>query len=161
MRIEKWQGAPFLYGPIYRPKQKTKWLKCPWGLIEWKWQSKGSRVRRSPSHRPVHLLLDSDATSAMVPRAPPAVTPPPVLRPDWETLVQLASMWSRSLDLDTCPALTSLHRFCGSTDKPKPAWFWGPNQETVTVILRPKSPNRSCQFWCPNRETLHHLGFEA
>jgi hypothetical protein len=46
------------------------------------------------------------------------------------------------------------------------------NQETVAVILRPKPRNRrgdfeaqitnpSCRFWCPNRETLHHLGFEA
>jgi hypothetical protein len=29
------------------------------------------------------------------------------------------------------------------------------------VILRHKSLNQSCQFWGPNRETLHHLGFEA
>jgi hypothetical protein len=53
------------------------------------------------------------------------------------------------------------HQFCDSTDKPKPDWFWDPNQETVTVILRLKSPNRSCRFWGPNRETLYHLGFEA
>jgi hypothetical protein len=97
----------------------------------------------------------------MVPRAPPIVVPPPVFRPDWETLARLASTPSKPLDLDVCPAPTSLSRFCGVTDKPKPAWFWGSNQETIAVILRPKSPNQSCQFWGPNRETLHHLGFEA
>jgi hypothetical protein len=97
----------------------------------------------------------------MVPRAPPVVAPPLVFRPDWKTLARLASTPSKPLDLDVCPALTSLRRFCGATDKPKPAWFWDPNQETVAVILRPKSPNQSCRFWDPNRETLHHLGFEA
>jgi hypothetical protein len=29
------------------------------------------------------------------------------------------------------------------------------------MILRPKSLNRSCRFWGPNRETIHHLGFET
>jgi hypothetical protein len=29
------------------------------------------------------------------------------------------------------------------------------------VILRPKSPNRSCRLWGSNSETLNHLGFEA
>jgi hypothetical protein len=53
------------------------------------------------------------------------------------------------------------HQFCGATDKPNPAWFWGTNQETVAVILRPKSPNRSYRFWGPNWDTLHHLGFKA
>jgi hypothetical protein len=50
--------------------------------------------------------------------------------------------------------------FCGANDKPKPTWFWGPNQETVIVILRPKLPNRSCRFWGPNREN-RATGFEA
>jgi hypothetical protein len=58
-------------------------------------------------------------------------------------------------------AIPSSHRFCGAIDKLKPAWFWGPNQESIAVILMPKSPNRSYQFWGPNREILHHLGFEA
>jgi hypothetical protein len=97
----------------------------------------------------------------MVLRAPSAIAHPPVLRPDRETLAQLASVWSKPLDLDMCPMPTSLRQFCCATDKPKPAWFWGTNQETVAVILRPKSPNCSCWFWGSNRETLHHLGFEA
>jgi hypothetical protein len=48
---------------------------------------------------------------------------------------------------------SSFRRFCGTTEKPKPAWFWGPNQGTVPVILRPKSANHSCWFWGPNWET--------
>jgi hypothetical protein len=67
---------------------------------------------------------------------------------------------SNPLDLDACPAPTSLRRFCGTTDKLKPAWFWVPNQETVAVILRHKSTNRSHLFWGPNRETVT-AGFEA
>jgi hypothetical protein len=66
-------------------------------------------------------------------------------------------MRNKSLDLDLCPtASSSSYRFCGIIDKPSSTWFWGPNKETVAVILRPKSPNRSCRFWGPNRETLHH-----
>jgi hypothetical protein len=59
-----------------------------------------------------------------------------------------------------CPTSTSLRRFCGATDKPKSAWFWGTNQEIVTVILSPKSPNHSRRFWGLNRETIT-AGFEA
>jgi hypothetical protein len=97
----------------------------------------------------------------MVPRAPPVITPPPVFRPDCETLFRLASTPSKPLDLDACPTLTSFHRFCGITDKQKPTWFSGPNQEIVVVILWPKSANQRCRFCGPSRETLHHLGFEA
>jgi hypothetical protein len=92
----------------------------------------------------------------MVPHAPPAVSPSPVLKPDWETLARLASRRSKPPDLDPCPMLSSLRGFCGTTDKPKPAWFSGPNQETVAVILRSNSPNWSCQFWGSNRETRSH-----
>jgi hypothetical protein len=69
-------------------------------------------------------------------------------------------MWSKLLDLDACSTPTSIRRFCAATDKPKPAWFWVINQETVAVILMPKSSNKSC--WClgPNQETAN-LGFEA
>jgi hypothetical protein len=75
------------------------------------------------SHRPVRLQLASNTTSAMVPRAPFIVVPPPVFMLDWETLIRLAFTLSKLLDLNTCPALTSLRRFYGATDKPKPAWF--------------------------------------
>jgi hypothetical protein len=43
-------------------------------------------------------------------------------------------------------AVFIIHRFCDVTDKPYPAWFYGPNQEIIAVILRPKSSNRSCRF---------------
>jgi hypothetical protein len=46
-----------------------------------------------------------------------------------------------------------LHRFCRATNKPKLAWFWGPNQETIAVILSPKSLKRTCRFWGPNQKT--------
>jgi hypothetical protein len=32
--------------------------------------------------------------------------------------------------------------FEAQADKPPPTWFRGPKQETVVVILKPKSPNR-------------------
>jgi hypothetical protein len=44
--------------------------------------------------------------------------------------------------------------FEAQPDKPPPTWFWDPNQKTVTVILRPKSPNRRPWFWGPNQETV-------
>jgi hypothetical protein len=97
----------------------------------------------------------------MVPHSPPAVTPPPVFRTDLETLDRLASMPSKLLDLNVCPTLTSLRQFCGATDKPKPAWFWGPNQETVAVILMPESPNQSCRLFEARLEKTVTTGFES
>jgi hypothetical protein len=91
----------------------------------------------------------------MMPRAPPAVAPPLVLRPDWETLAILASTWSKSLDLDMCPTLSH-----------SPVLWRNQQTETYLILkLKPrnhrgdfdtKSPNCSCQFWGPNWETLHH-----
>jgi hypothetical protein len=83
----------------------------------------------------------------MVPYAPAVVASSSVFRLDWKTLVRLAYTRSNALDLDTCPASTSLCRFCSATDKPKTAWFWGSNQETVTVVLRHKPGNRQSRFW--------------
>jgi hypothetical protein len=75
----------------------------------------------------------------MVPRAPSVIAPPPVLRQDWETLAWLASRRSKTLNLDACLVPYFLRRFCGATDKPKSAWFWGPNQETVAAqITKPE-----------------------
>jgi hypothetical protein len=81
----------------------------------------------------------------MVTRAPPAVAPPPVLRPDWKTLIRLASTRSKLLDLDACPTLSSssvsfmvqpINRsplgFDAHTKKPS-WWFWGPNHPTVAA----------------------------
>jgi hypothetical protein len=96
----------------------------------------------------------------MVSRALSVITSPPVLRPDWETLVWLAFRQSKLPDLDACLTSSSLRQFCDATEKPRPAWFWGPIQETVAVNLRPKSPNWSCRFWGPNQKT-RPSGFKA
>jgi hypothetical protein len=52
------------------------------------------------------------------------------------------------------------YRFCGAADKPSSAWFWGSNQKTVAVILRPKLSNWSCSFEAQT-EKLADLGFET
>jgi hypothetical protein len=36
MKLEKWQETPFIYGPTYRPKQKTKKTAMPYDLIQGK-----------------------------------------------------------------------------------------------------------------------------
>jgi hypothetical protein len=77
--------------------------------------------------------------------------PPAVFRPDWETLARLAFTSSKPLDLDACPASTSLRRFCGATNRSllgfeaqtkKPSW-WFEAQITKPelLVLRPKPRN--------------------
>jgi hypothetical protein len=61
-------------------------------------------------------------------------------------------MRTKLLDLDACPTPISLRQFCGATDKPKPAWFWGTNQETVAVILRPNHQTRAAGFEAQTRK---------
>jgi hypothetical protein len=56
-----------------------------------------------------------------------------------------------------CVSSQRLHLLIGfeaQTNKSPPTWFWGSNQETVMVILRPKSPNRQPWFWDPKQETF-------
>jgi hypothetical protein len=132
----------------------------------------GSRVWHSPSHRLIHLQLDPDAPSVMVPHAPPTVAPPPVLRPEWETLVWLASRRSKPLDLDTRhppsvgfvaqPTNQSPLGFEAQTKKLS-RWFWGPNHQTVAtgfeshtgkpepLVLRPNQEKPSPLVLRPNR----------
>jgi hypothetical protein len=93
----------------------------------------------------------------MVLRAPPTVMPPPVLMPVWETIVRLAFMRNKPLDLYSCPTSSPSHRFYSVTDKLYPVWFWDTNQETVVVILMLKSSNRCCQFWDPNQKICHRF----
>jgi hypothetical protein len=64
-----------------------------------------------------------------------------------------------------CRRMSSHHlhpniSFSAQTSKPRPTWFWGPNQEIVMMILWAQSPNHGCQFWGPNQET-RVSGFEA
>jgi hypothetical protein len=110
----------------------------------------------------------------MTPRAPLTVAPPPVLRPDWETLARLASRRNKPSDLDACPTPSSLRWFCGATDKPRN--HCGDFEAQITKpelpVLRPKPGNPCHQFWgqtgrnCRNwfwgqtREN-HPSGFEA
>jgi hypothetical protein len=124
----------------------------------------GRRVRRSPSHWLICLQLSLDVISVMMPRAPPVVTPPSVLWPDWKTLARLAYRWSNPPNLNVCSAPSFLSRFCGATDKPKSAWFWGQilrnrrgDFETQITkmqlsILRPKSKNLKPLILRSNRE---------
>jgi hypothetical protein len=56
-----------------------------------------------------------------------------------------------------CMSSHCLHPLIGfevQTHKHPPTWFWGPNQESVTMILSPKSPNQQPWFWGPNQETV-------
>jgi hypothetical protein len=56
--------------------------------------------------------------------------------------------------------LHALISFEAQTDKSPCNCFWGPNQETIVLIFRPKSPNGQPWFWGPNQETVA-TGFEA
>jgi hypothetical protein len=82
----------------------------------------------------------------MMPHAPSAIAPPPVLRQNWETLAQLASWWSKPPDVDMCSHTVFIrssvlrHKltnhltrgFEAQTKKP-PWWFCGPNHQTVAA----------------------------
>jgi hypothetical protein len=89
----------------------------------------------------------------MLPCAPPAVAHPPVLRSDWEALTRHASRWSKPSNLDACPASSSLHRFCGTTDKPKSRWFWGPNHQSISASFRAQT-EKSTGFEAKLEKTL-------
>jgi hypothetical protein len=100
----------------------------------------------------------------MVSRAPPAVAPPPVLRPDWKILAWLAFTRIRSLDLNVCP--TSSHPPVGFVAQPtdhnllsfeaqtkKPSlWFWGINHQTVATSFDAQTEKPEPPVLRPNRE---------
>jgi hypothetical protein len=103
----------------------------------------------------------------MVPRAPPAIASPPVLRSDWETLARLASTWSKLLNLDACPTPSHppvgfvaqptnriLLDFEAQTKKPS-RWFWGPNYQTVAPSFEAKLGNPPPPwFWGSTKKPL-------
>jgi hypothetical protein len=81
----------------------------------------------------------------MVSCAPSNITPPLVSRPDWKTLIRLASTRSKLQDLDACPTPShppvgfmaqpinrSLLGFEAQTKKIS-RWFWGPNHQIVAA----------------------------
>jgi hypothetical protein len=120
-----------------------------------------------------------------MPCVSPAVAPPPVLMPHWETLVILTSTLSNPLDLDAY--LMSLHPPVGfiaqltnrsllgfeSQTKEPSWWFWGSNHQTVAVSFEAQirrnrrhlfggqtGENRRHRFWGQTREN-RPSGFEA
>jgi hypothetical protein len=120
---------------------------------------KGSLVqlplRRTWRQQIDRLLLHFHTTSTMMPCAPPAIAPSLVLRKFWETLAWLASWRSEPLDFDACPHTILI---CSSVFWRKPTnllpSFWGPNEETVIVILRSKSSSHRPLFWGPDQEIV-------
>jgi hypothetical protein len=91
------------YGSIY---SKNKRLECPCGLKRKLHLIKSSLIRlplrRTRCHRTDCLLLHFHTASAMMPCAPHAIAPSPVLRQNWETLARLALRWSKPPDVNAC-----------------------------------------------------------
>jgi hypothetical protein len=169
MNIGEVVRSPNPLGPIYRPNQRTK-------MPLWHSTTKMAKLGYKGPIQPVTSTRPSLTSSSCDLRDDATYTTcrcsSASFETNWETLARLASRWSKLLDFFVCPAPFSSCRFCGATDKPSPAWFWGPNHETVAIILRHKSPNRSYQFWVPNQGTRRpwfwgsikkpaDLGFEA
>jgi hypothetical protein len=101
----------------------------------------------------------------MMPRAPPTVGPPLVLRPNWKTLARLASRRSKPLDPDACP--TPKHPpvsfvvqptnqaplgFEAQTKIPS-WWFWGPNHQTRAARFVAQTGKLSTLILRLNQET--------
>jgi hypothetical protein len=98
-----------------------------------------------------------------MPRAPPIITPPPVLRPDWKTLAWLAFRRSKPPDLDMCPAPnhppigfvaqlinSSPLSFEAQTKKPS-WWFWSANHQTVAAGFETQTRKPSPLALRPNQ----------
>jgi hypothetical protein len=111
-------------------------------------------LRHIRYHRIERLLLHFDVTSMMKPHAPPAVTPPLVLRQNWETLARLASRWSKPPDVDACPHTVfirpSVLRHKPTNLRPlsfevqtKKLWWWfrGTNHQTIATGFEAKPRN--------------------
>jgi hypothetical protein len=119
---EGWLKCLPLHQPLGSIYSENKRLECPCGPKRKLHLMKGNLVRLplhlTRRHRTSHLLLYLHAISMMMPRVPPTVAHPLVLRQNWETLARLAIMWSKPLYLDECPTPSSSRQFCGATDKP-------------------------------------------
>jgi hypothetical protein len=101
------------------------------------------------------------------------VAPPPVLRPEWETLVILASTRSKPLDLNACPTMShppvgfmaqptnrSLLGFETQTKKP-PRWFWGPNHQTAASGFEAQTRKPSTTMVLRLNQEIVATGFDA
>jgi hypothetical protein len=152
-KAKGWERDASHNSPMVLFIPKAKRLECTYGLKGKLQQIKGSLVRlplrHTRCHWTDHLLPHFNVTSAMMPPTPPVITPPPVLREKLENPSLTCFMTKQSARCWRVPShrLHPLIGFEAQTDKPPPTWFWGPNQETITVILRPKSQNRRPWFW--------------
>jgi hypothetical protein len=89
----------------------------------------------------------------MVPRAPPAVAPPSVLRPDWKTLARLASRRSN---------LTNRSRLGFKAQTKKPLWwFWELNYQTEAAGFDAQTRKLDATGFEAKSEKTIDLGFEA
>jgi hypothetical protein len=113
LKVKGWERDTSHNSPMVLFIVKTKRLKCSCGL-KWKLHlMKGSLVwlplHRTRRHQTNHLSLHFHVTSMMMPRAQPVVTPPPVLRQNWETLARLTSLQSKPPNVDACPHTVFIH----------------------------------------------------
>jgi hypothetical protein len=166
-------ASPPTLGILFIGKLKTG---MPCGIKGKLHLMKGSLIQLSlchtRRHRTDYLLLHIHETSVTMAHAPPAISPSPVLRQNWETLAWLASQQSKPLDVDGCPHTvfirTSVLRhkptnllplgFEAQTKKLS-QWFCGSNHQTAAVgfeaqtgkpervVLRLNHKNCSHQFW--------------
>jgi hypothetical protein len=92
---EGWLNACLSTNPWGSIYSENKRLEYPFGLEGKLHLMNDSLVwlplRHIRHNRTNHLLLHFHMTSTMMPHAPPAITPPPVLRQNWEILAWLAS----------------------------------------------------------------------
>jgi hypothetical protein len=100
----------------------------------------------------------------MMPLAPPAVAPPPVLRQNWKTLAQIASRWSKTPNVDACPHTifiypsvlrnkpTNLLQIDFEAQTKKLSWS---RHRMSTRVLTPSSSVH--RFWGTNRQTSSKL----
>jgi hypothetical protein len=111
--VERWLKCLPLHQPLGSIYSENKRLECPCELKGKLYLMKDNLVRLSLCCTRCHLtdcfLLYFYTTSVMMSCSSPAVAPLPVLRQNWETLVQLASRWSKLLDLDVCLTPFSSH----------------------------------------------------
>jgi hypothetical protein len=169
--LAKWSPKAWRVGEGFLPQQpmvlfivNTKRPECPYGLKGKLQLMKGSLVclplHRTRHHRADHLLLHFHVTSIMMPRAPPAIARPPVLRQNWETLAWLASWWSKLPVVNACPHTVFIHSsilrcklinlfphgFEAQTKKPL-RWFWGSNHQTIDLSFGAQIKKLSHWFW--------------
>jgi hypothetical protein len=134
------------WGPIYSEKKRLEWTCGLKGKLHIMKGFIWLPMRHTRHHQTDRLLLHIHETSTMMPHAPSTIAPPPVLRQNWETVAQLASRWSKPLDIDVCSHTVFIHSsglgrkptnvvplgFEAQTKKPS-WWFCGPNHQTIAI----------------------------